>query len=216
MASYTSVERLSQGPLTVGSAARVRQPGLSAATYTVTELVPEVEFTWSSTTVGVRTTGRHVVQPRPDGRTALRLSIEQSGVLAGPSGCSWARRSGGSSPSRARACAPQRRRQAAARATRDGEHDRRWRHHHRAPRLGGPVLPAALRGLSFGRHPRCSSARSGSTLTHDRARTGGGWRSGCTSSRRWGAWCSSTRAQPATPRCAAPGRPRVCTSWSGS
>ena len=84
MASYTSVERLSQGPLTVGSAALVRQPGLSAATYTVTELVPEVEFTWSSSTVGVRTTGRHVVEPRPDGRTALRLSIEQSGVLAGP------------------------------------------------------------------------------------------------------------------------------------
>ena len=86
MASYTSVELLSQGPLTVGSAARVRQPGLSAATYTVTELVPGVEFTWSSSTVGVRTTGRHVVEPRPDGRTALLLSIEQSGVLAGPIG----------------------------------------------------------------------------------------------------------------------------------
>ena len=86
MASYTSVERLSQGPLTVGSAARVRQPGLSAATYTVTDLVPDEEFTWSSTTVGVRTTGRHVVQPRPDGRTALLLSIEQTGVLAGPVG----------------------------------------------------------------------------------------------------------------------------------
>jgi uncharacterized protein YndB with AHSA1/START domain len=86
MASYTSVEWLGEGPLRVGSAARVRQPGLSAATYTVTELVAGVEFTWSSTTAGVRTTGRHVVRPRPDGRAALALSIEQSGVLAGPVG----------------------------------------------------------------------------------------------------------------------------------
>jgi uncharacterized protein YndB with AHSA1/START domain len=86
MASYTSVERLSQGPLTVGSTARVRQPGLSAATYTVTELVADVEFTWSSSTLGVLTTGRHVVQPRPGDRTALLLSLEQTGILAGPIG----------------------------------------------------------------------------------------------------------------------------------
>ena len=86
MSSYTSVQRLSQGPLTVGSEARVRQPGLSAATYTVTELVPGVEFTWSSTAAGVRTTGRHVVHTRPDDRAALTLSIEQSGILAGPVG----------------------------------------------------------------------------------------------------------------------------------
>jgi uncharacterized protein YndB with AHSA1/START domain len=86
MASYTSVERLGEGPLAVGSEARVRQPGLSAATYTVTELVPGVEFTWSSTAPGVRTTGRHVILPRPDDRAALALSIEQSGILAGPVG----------------------------------------------------------------------------------------------------------------------------------
>jgi uncharacterized protein YndB with AHSA1/START domain len=86
MASYTSVERLGEGPLTIGSEARVVQPGLMAATYTVTELVPGVEFTWSSTAAGVRTTGRHVVHPRPDDRAALALSIDQSGLLAGPVG----------------------------------------------------------------------------------------------------------------------------------
>ena len=66
-------------------------PALSAATYTVTELVPDVEFTWSSTTVGVRTTGRHVVQPRPDDRAALH-SVDRAvrdaggpvGLLLGP------------------------------------------------------------------------------------------------------------------------------------
>ena len=59
--------------------------------------------------------------------------------------------------------------------------------------------------------PRSSSVRSCSTPTHGRARTGGGWRSGCTSSRPRAGWCSSTPAPPATPRCAAPGHPRVCT-----
>ena len=86
LASYTSVERLDAGPLKVGSTARVRQPGLVAATYTVSALVPDVEFTWSSTSAGVRTTGRHVVRPLPDGRAGLLLSIDQSGLLAGPIG----------------------------------------------------------------------------------------------------------------------------------
>ena len=86
LASYDAVERLDEGPLKVGSAARVRQPGLAAATYTVSALVPDVEFTWSSTSAGVRTTGRHVVQPLPGGRAGLLLSIEQTGLLAGPIG----------------------------------------------------------------------------------------------------------------------------------
>jgi len=86
LASYDSVERLDEGPLEVGSAARVRQPGLAAATYTVSALVPDVEFTWSSTSAGVRTTGRHVVRPLPDGRAGLFLSIDQTGLLAWPVG----------------------------------------------------------------------------------------------------------------------------------
>jgi uncharacterized protein YndB with AHSA1/START domain len=83
LASYTSVDRTDEGPLAVDSAARVRQPGLSPATYTVTELVPGQEFTWTSKAAGVPTTGRHVVQPLSDDRNRLALSIEQSGLLAG-------------------------------------------------------------------------------------------------------------------------------------
>ena len=45
-----------------------------------------MEFTWSSSTLGVVTTGRHVVQPRPGDRAALLLSLEQTGLLAGPIG----------------------------------------------------------------------------------------------------------------------------------
>ncbi len=92
LSSYDSVERIDKGPLTIGSSARVRQPGLAAATYTITALVPDVEFTWSSTSAGVRTTGRHVVLPRPDGTAGLLLSIEQTGLLAGPIGLLFGRK----------------------------------------------------------------------------------------------------------------------------
>ena len=90
MASYTSVERLSQGPLTVGSAARVRQPGLSAATYTVTELVPA----WSSPGPARRwACARPAATWSSPGRTIVRRCSCRSsrpGCWRARSGCSWA------------------------------------------------------------------------------------------------------------------------------
>lgn len=83
MTSYTSVRRLEPGPLTVGSTARVEQPGLNAATYTVTELDPGSQFAWSSTAAGVRTTARHLVLTRSGERSAIHLQVEQRGPLAG-------------------------------------------------------------------------------------------------------------------------------------
>jgi uncharacterized protein YndB with AHSA1/START domain len=82
ISSYNSVKRLDDGPLTVGSRAEVRQPGLAAATYTVVALQPGREFTWESKAAGVRTTARHVVEPS-DGGTRIRLSLTQTGALAG-------------------------------------------------------------------------------------------------------------------------------------
>jgi uncharacterized protein YndB with AHSA1/START domain len=82
ISSYHSVKRLDDGPLAVGSRAEVRQPGLATATYTVTALEPGREFTWESTAAGVRTTARHVVEPS-DGGTRIRLSLRQTGALAG-------------------------------------------------------------------------------------------------------------------------------------
>jgi uncharacterized protein YndB with AHSA1/START domain len=85
MTSYTSVRRLDSGPLRVGSRAEVKQPGLSRAVYEVTTMTPEREFTWSSTTAGVRTTANHLV--RAEGEHArVRLHVDQRGFLAAPVG----------------------------------------------------------------------------------------------------------------------------------
>lgn len=81
--SVTSVERLDDGPLRVGSRARLKQPGMPVLVWEVTELrAPEI-FTWETRSPGVRTVGRHVLRANPDGTTRIELAIEQRGPLAG-------------------------------------------------------------------------------------------------------------------------------------
>jgi uncharacterized protein YndB with AHSA1/START domain len=82
MTSYTSIRRMDHGALGVGSTAKVRQPGLKDAVFRVTDLVPGAEFTWTSTTAGVRTTARHVVMPRVGGAAGIDLQLDQRGLLA--------------------------------------------------------------------------------------------------------------------------------------
>jgi len=80
-ATVTSVRRLDEGPLRVGSRARISQPRLPETEYLVTELDPGRSFTWVATGPGVLTTARHEVEPLPEGASRLRLSVSQSGVL---------------------------------------------------------------------------------------------------------------------------------------
>jgi uncharacterized membrane protein len=82
-ASVTSVERLDDGPLRVGSKARVRQPRLPTAVWEVTELVPAESFTWVARGPGVVTTGIHRVEPLPEGRSRVTAVLEQGGLLGG-------------------------------------------------------------------------------------------------------------------------------------
>ena len=54
----TSVERLDDGPLAVGSRARVA-PGQRARVWTVTRLEPGRLFAWEARALGVRMNGSH-------------------------------------------------------------------------------------------------------------------------------------------------------------
>jgi uncharacterized protein YndB with AHSA1/START domain len=81
-ASVTSVQLLDPAPLRVGARARVRQPRLPVATWTVTEIVPGRHFTWVARGPGLRTTGRHEVAA--DGEESIAtLTLDQDGPLGG-------------------------------------------------------------------------------------------------------------------------------------
>ncbi|MFB4303436.1 SRPBCC family protein [Actinomadura sp. NTSP31] len=80
-ASMSAVELLDT-PLAEGSRARVRQPGMPAAVWTVTAFTENENFTWRSRSPGVTTTGGHEVRPGPSGGTTVRLTLDQTGPLA--------------------------------------------------------------------------------------------------------------------------------------
>lgn len=76
-----AVERLDDGPLVLGSRTRLRQPRLSPAIWTVTELTDGSSYTWESRSPGVTVTGSHVVEPEGDG-SRLTLTLSITGPLA--------------------------------------------------------------------------------------------------------------------------------------
>jgi uncharacterized membrane protein len=84
--SVTSVEVLGDGPLRVGSRARLKQPRIGTTQWTVTELVPGRGFTWESRGPGFLAVARHEVEPLDDARARVRLSVSQSGIIGGPVG----------------------------------------------------------------------------------------------------------------------------------
>lgn len=79
--SITSVRRLEEGELGVGSRAAVRQPRFPEVTWTVNRYVPGVEFDWESRSPGIRSTGFHSVAPGDNGGTDLTLRIRQEGLF---------------------------------------------------------------------------------------------------------------------------------------
>lgn len=79
--SIHNVELLDGPPLRVAGRARVRQPGLPPAVWTVTELEANRGFTWRSDAVGVTSVARHEVTAIADG-TGVTLSITWRGPLA--------------------------------------------------------------------------------------------------------------------------------------
>ena len=83
-----SLERLDEGPLKVGSRARIRQPRLPQAEWTVTEIDDGRQFTWEARGPGMRTIGRHEVVPDGTGST-VTLSIEQRGPMGWLAATIW-------------------------------------------------------------------------------------------------------------------------------
>lgn len=80
--TMTSVERLDDGPLRVGSTARVVQPKQRPAVWTVTELVPHQRFVWQAKVMGVTMRAVHDLSPQDDGCRNL-LAVELSGFGSG-------------------------------------------------------------------------------------------------------------------------------------
>jgi hypothetical protein len=78
--TVTSITRLDEGPMTVGSRARVCQPKLRPAVWEVTEIDEGQSFTWFTTAPGVRVTGRHAIDPIAGG-SLVTLWVEFSGFL---------------------------------------------------------------------------------------------------------------------------------------
>ena len=81
--TVTTVERLDDGALRVGSRARIKQPGQPHRVWTVTEIEAQRRFAWTTRARGFAMTGTHVLTPTTTGGTANHLRIDIDGPLAG-------------------------------------------------------------------------------------------------------------------------------------
>jgi len=79
--TMTAIARLDDGPFDVGSTARIKQPGLPEAVWTVTALDRGRSFTWSTRVRGITMAGTHEVHASGEGTRSL-LRIETSGWVA--------------------------------------------------------------------------------------------------------------------------------------
>ncbi len=80
--TISAAERLDEGPLHAGSQARLRQPGMPAVVWTVTEIDEPRRFVWQATVLGVTMEARHLLEPIDTG-TRQTLQLVLSGRLAG-------------------------------------------------------------------------------------------------------------------------------------
>jgi uncharacterized protein YndB with AHSA1/START domain len=80
--SVTSVKRIGDGPLAIGSRAIIRQPKFPPALWKVSAIEPGRSFTWISGAPGLRVVGHHSVEPTAAGSRAT-LSLDLRGFLGG-------------------------------------------------------------------------------------------------------------------------------------
>ena len=80
--SITSVELLDGGSPEMGKSAKILQPKLPPAVWTITSWTPVKSFVWESRRLGVVTRAEHVITPKDQGCT-VDLGIEFGGLLGG-------------------------------------------------------------------------------------------------------------------------------------
>ncbi len=81
--SMTAVEPLDGADLRVGNRYRIRQPGMGALVWQVSELRDGESYVWENRSPGVRTVAFHRLATEPDGGTRITIGLVQSGWLAG-------------------------------------------------------------------------------------------------------------------------------------
>jgi uncharacterized protein YndB with AHSA1/START domain len=91
-ASMRSVQYAGTDRLTLGARVRIKQPGMPALVWEVTDLVPQESFSWQARSAGITTLGLHQLAPGAAGGVTVRLGLRQSGPLAGLVGLLTARR----------------------------------------------------------------------------------------------------------------------------
>ena len=82
MPTMTRIDRLDDGPIHVGSSAKVKQPRQTAAVWTVTRLDEGREFTWQTHRMGMTMTGSHRIEADGDHcRNTLSIDVEGPGSV---------------------------------------------------------------------------------------------------------------------------------------
>ncbi|WP_020674328.1 SRPBCC family protein [Amycolatopsis nigrescens] len=82
--TMSSVRRKDEGEFRVGSEVEVKQPRLTPAVWTVTELEPGRSFNWRTKGAGFRSTAEHQVMTGESGAVTVKLAFEISGPLSWP------------------------------------------------------------------------------------------------------------------------------------
>jgi uncharacterized membrane protein len=81
--SVRTAQLLDGGGLRPGQRARIRQPRLPVAIWTVQRIEHGREFTWSSDTPGLRSLGEHTIESSGPDSSRVMLRLTHSGALAG-------------------------------------------------------------------------------------------------------------------------------------
>lgn len=82
MPTVTSARWLDPGGIRLGARARLTQPKLGTAVWTIVEIQPGRSFAWTRRAPGITTRGDHVLTEGSDG-TTVTLGVHHSGPLAG-------------------------------------------------------------------------------------------------------------------------------------